>query len=335
MARKRSQIGRRLYIVHAAADYALAAFLKSECERIASIEHVFVASKAGQIPTGTDWLADIHQNLRSADLYLLLWTPRSIDRHWVWYEAGAAWRSGRQRIPIAAAGLDRVDIPLPLGATQCLALDDAENAKQLFKDLGGELESAEEFCAKVRELALPADTEVDEKRLRQVRQAFGELGEPPRSVLRRMLDEGGLTLSALADGLAKLTFVADPVSVERMLQALKDRELVQGDAEGCWRVKPELETAVRSCFRPPSLSTRLAELAQELNAWVSEQNGLIDPSAFNQRFRNRLDLLRDKAANDFAEGDRLLSAVPSSAGGVRNVARAVAEVARRVHSLEQ
>lgn len=182
---------------------------------------------------------------------------------------------------------------------------------------------------RVRELALPAATsEIDEARLREVHQAFGELGDPPKFVLRRMLTVGGLTLSEMAADLEKQRFVSDAVSVERLLKALKDRHLVEGDFEGRWRVKPELRDVLRQCFEPASLSTRMLQLSEELLAWVAGQNGLIDPTEFSRRFRTKLDLLREKAERDYAEGDSLLTAMPSSAGGVRNIARALAEVAK-------
>ena len=113
----------RLYLAHAASDRTIAAFLKTELERLASGISVFVASRPGDIPTGSDWLKEIHGNLRLADAFLFLLTPRSVERPWVWYEAGAAWFSDKRRIHVATAGLDRGDIPYPLGAIQTLQID--------------------------------------------------------------------------------------------------------------------------------------------------------------------------------------------------------------------
>ena len=73
-----------LYIIHAAADRNLAIFLKGKIDDIVPNRRVFLASKAGEIPTGEDWLAHIRENLKSATSFLLLLTPRSIERHWIW-----------------------------------------------------------------------------------------------------------------------------------------------------------------------------------------------------------------------------------------------------------
>ena len=117
-----------LYIVHCADDKALAKFLKSECESSVVGLRVFLASKAGQIPTGADWLSEVHRNLSAATKFLLLLTPRSVTRNWIWYEAGAAWKSGLPTYPVAAASLDRSKIQPPLGSAHTLLLEDPEDA---------------------------------------------------------------------------------------------------------------------------------------------------------------------------------------------------------------
>jgi len=319
-----------LYIIHSAEDKALAKFVKSECEGNVAGLRAFLASKAGQIPTGADWLAEVHGNLSAATKYLLLLTPRSITRHWVWYEAGAAWRSRLPRFPVAAAGLNRNDIPPPLGAAHTLALDDPEDAAQLFVDLGGTLDDPDAFCTAARALALPLlSNQLDDKRIREVRQAFGELGPPPKLLLRRMLTSGTLTLEEMASELKNATFVHDTVSVKRMRDVLKNYNLVEGDAEGRWSVRSDVRDTLQGCFNPP-LSKRLMDLAQGMLAWVDGNNGLIDLNAFQQKFQTELNLLRDKAERDHSEGDEWLSKLPSSAGGVRGIADALVRVAQRV-----
>ena len=38
-------------------------------------------------------------------MFVVLLTPRSIVRPWVWYESGVAWLSGRRTLPVVAGGL--------------------------------------------------------------------------------------------------------------------------------------------------------------------------------------------------------------------------------------
>jgi TIR domain-containing protein len=91
-----------LCIVHAAADRDLAILLRARIKDLVPGVQVFLASKAGELPTGEDWLAYIHKNLKAATSFLLLLTPRSVDRHWVSYEAGVAWSRGCRRLPVGS-----------------------------------------------------------------------------------------------------------------------------------------------------------------------------------------------------------------------------------------
>ena len=153
-----------VYIIHAATDGALAAVLKSELERLIPGLRVFVASKPGDIPTGVDWLNEIQTNLREAKTFIVLLTPRSVERLWVWYESGAAWMSGQRTLPVVAGGLDAGTIPYPLGAAQALRLDDPGHAEQLFGDLGCVLDDPVAFVRRIREaedIALQAVEEAD------------------------------------------------------------------------------------------------------------------------------------------------------------------------------
>jgi hypothetical protein len=71
-ARRRHPAAALLYIVHPAADRDLAILLRAHIKDVVPHLQVFLASKAGEIPTGDDWLAHIHDNLKAATSFLLL-----------------------------------------------------------------------------------------------------------------------------------------------------------------------------------------------------------------------------------------------------------------------
>jgi TIR domain len=175
-----------LYVVHAAADRDLAILLRARIKDLEPGVQVFLASKAGEIPTGEDWLAHIHKNLKAATSFLLL-TPRSVDRHWVWYEAGVAWSRGCRRLPVTAGGLDRATVHYPFQAAQILDLERPDDAAQLFRDLGAELESSEAFCRMVRATVLPPPGSPAD--LQRVRDALAQVTERRT----RWLDTGAET----------------------------------------------------------------------------------------------------------------------------------------------
>ena len=138
-----------VFLSHAAADADLAAYLASVLKLADGHPEVFVATAAGDIPPGTDWLQVIQAKLSEADCYLVLLTPESVTRLWIWFETGAAWMSGRMMIPLTAKGLAKAMIPWPLGAQQALSLERVEEVKQLFELLGVAVALPREFVEKV------------------------------------------------------------------------------------------------------------------------------------------------------------------------------------------
>jgi len=191
---------RRVFLSHAADDATLAHYL-ADIIRQGSKATVFVASKAGDIPTGSDWLSAIEEELKRADTYLLLLTPFSVKRFWLWYESGAAWMSERPFVPVTAAGLAKADVPYPLGARQALALDDPADAAQLARDLGATIADVDRFCETVTGLceSLPwrmtrssgdYPTGASTARRNAVIRALQGLDEEEQLVLRELVIQG-------------------------------------------------------------------------------------------------------------------------------------------------
>jgi hypothetical protein len=140
----------RLFLSHAADDATLANYLADTLRKGSPKLNVFVASRVGDIPTGEEWLAKIRSELKRADAYLVLLTPVSITRKWIWYETGAAWWSEKRLIPVVAAGLKKSDVPLPLGAHQALSLDEPADVAQLARDIGSDIDDPVAFCDGLR-----------------------------------------------------------------------------------------------------------------------------------------------------------------------------------------
>ena len=85
-----------LFISHASSDGQFANVLKSEIEKVfADGVNVFCTSATGAIGPATDWLSSIEQRLDVAQAVIVLVTPLSIERPWLWFEVGASWLRGR------------------------------------------------------------------------------------------------------------------------------------------------------------------------------------------------------------------------------------------------
>src|SRR5689334_8438821 len=127
-----------IFLSHAAADAALAAFVEEQILRLVPASIVFRTSRTGQIMPGEEWFKVITTHLRESDEYLILLTPNSIARPWMWFEAGAGWMSGRRVLPVTAA-LPVSDVPEPLKFFQVYSLEEPKEASKVFEVLGGHL----------------------------------------------------------------------------------------------------------------------------------------------------------------------------------------------------
>lgn len=129
-----------IFISHAATDEPIANILKAEIDRVfARGVEVFASSIPGIMKPGSDWLNSIKENLDKAKAIIVLITPVSINRPWIWFEVGASWSKmseGRGRIyPLCAPEIEFSDLPEPLSRLQALSLGRAEHIKLFFQTL--------------------------------------------------------------------------------------------------------------------------------------------------------------------------------------------------------
>jgi hypothetical protein len=129
-----------VFISHAATDQPIANILKAEIDRVfANGVYVFASSVPGVVKPGADWLNEIKENLEEAKAVVVLITPVSINRPWIWFEVGASWfrmLEGSGRIyPLCAPEVDFSDLPEPLNRLHALSLGKAEHVKLFFQTL--------------------------------------------------------------------------------------------------------------------------------------------------------------------------------------------------------
>ena len=89
--------------------------------------NVFLSSDEWQIFAGEQWLDRIKAELQPAKVVVLLLSPRSVERPWVNFEAGAAWLTGKIVVPACFAGLSKGGLPKPYSNIQALDLPDDDN----------------------------------------------------------------------------------------------------------------------------------------------------------------------------------------------------------------
>jgi len=129
-----------IFISHASTDKSVANILKQEIEIVFGDEiEVFVSSLPGSIEPGSDWLKAIQKKLDSATIVVVLITPISINRPWIWFEIGASWlkmtETRRKIFPLCAPEIEMGSLPEPLSRLQALSLGKIDDIKQFFRSL--------------------------------------------------------------------------------------------------------------------------------------------------------------------------------------------------------
>jgi hypothetical protein len=110
---------------------ALRTFLEAKLPTGSS---VFAAG--ARLRLGDDWLQKVRGALKSARVVIALFSPESVERPWVNFEAGGAWFSGTKKlIPVCIGGLKPARLPKPYSNIQGIDLQDRESIRDFVEEL--------------------------------------------------------------------------------------------------------------------------------------------------------------------------------------------------------
>jgi len=103
-----------------------------------------IFSAGTQLQLGDDWLQKIRRALKSAKVVIALFSPESVERPWLNFEAGSAWFSDTKKlIPVCIGGLNPSRLPKPYSNIQGLDLQDHESIRGFVEELWGILAPAQ------------------------------------------------------------------------------------------------------------------------------------------------------------------------------------------------
>lgn len=91
-------------------------------DTVRSSGSAFLSSDKWQVFAGENWLERIRQELKEAQVVILMLSKASVSRPWVNFEAGAAWLTDKWIIPVCFGGLSKKDLPKPYSSIQALDL---------------------------------------------------------------------------------------------------------------------------------------------------------------------------------------------------------------------
>ncbi len=136
----------KIFISHTHADEEIAHALNQVIDELfgrGTLEIVYSTKKGpGGIRTGEDWYGWIIRQVREARVAFVLFTPASIHKPWLYWEAGAVYGSALaepstdlRRVRPLLYGLRRTDVPTTFPTTQAARGDVAEDMELVLEDL--------------------------------------------------------------------------------------------------------------------------------------------------------------------------------------------------------
>lgn len=135
---KKISDGNVIFISHAAEDRCIAEEVKRQIEDVFGDKvSVFVSSVT--IEPGDDWLEKIVESLMHIDALLVIFTPLSEGRPFVWFEIGFAWlqrlKGYCEIYPLCVPPIDPGSLPEPVCRLQGISLAEENKVKSFFEKL--------------------------------------------------------------------------------------------------------------------------------------------------------------------------------------------------------
>ena len=87
------------------------------------------------LSAGEDWRSILREELSKCDVFVLLWSPNSIDSKWVLHELGAAWALDKTIVPVVTEPNLSTKFPVELRDVKFISIDDLENQETVNRIL--------------------------------------------------------------------------------------------------------------------------------------------------------------------------------------------------------
>jgi hypothetical protein len=115
-----------VFISHSSLEASLANGLRDWLQDKVPNTTAFCSSVPDDLPPGDDWFQTIVEHARNADRCLILLSPDSLDKHWLYFEAGLTFGAAaiHKLIPVLYGGLVDSSLPGPLRHRQALLIND-------------------------------------------------------------------------------------------------------------------------------------------------------------------------------------------------------------------
>ena len=134
----------QVFISHNSQDENFAKVLAETLSRISlgQIEIWFSSdpSPFGGLKPGQRWVDEIKSHLVSSKVILVLLTPNSLNRPWIYFESGVGFSNQECQVVPLLLGLQPSDVPYPLAMFQCYSLNGFESLNHFCKKFFNQLQ---------------------------------------------------------------------------------------------------------------------------------------------------------------------------------------------------
>jgi hypothetical protein len=118
----------------------------------------FRSSDRNTIYAGENWIDRIIKELETTKVLISLFSLESVNKPWIHFEAGAAWRGKAKVIPVCFGGQTIDNLPKPYSILQAVEINDASACYYLAASVAHHLEKKQpewpgRFSDKENELA--------------------------------------------------------------------------------------------------------------------------------------------------------------------------------------
>lgn len=138
--------GKKVFISHIHEEMDIAILIKKALEdEFSGFVDVFVSSDGVSIPTGTNFLNKIENNLMECIAAIFILSKKSLPRNWINFELGAIWirnsisiNSGGSEIPavpMCHSGASPANLPSPLNNLNAVLASQSSHLERVFRDI--------------------------------------------------------------------------------------------------------------------------------------------------------------------------------------------------------
>lgn len=122
-----------VFVSHITEEALIARELKGLLERsfLGAVD-LFVSSDLDSNPRGSNWLDNVTDAMRACHMMFLVCSPKSIERPWLNFEAGAAWVKRLPAIPVCHSGMTPSALPLPMKLLGGVVASDYEDMRTIL-----------------------------------------------------------------------------------------------------------------------------------------------------------------------------------------------------------